>query len=45
MRDVLDNCKNHEVLATKNVRRGVRNPFSKWKTYGFTGYKIELYIK
>ncbi len=33
MRDVLDHCKNYEVLGTKNVQRGVRNPFSKWRAY------------
>ncbi len=33
MRDILDHCKNHEVLGTKKVQRGVRNPFSKWRAY------------
>ena len=33
MRAILKHCKKYEVIGTKKVQRGVRNPFSKWRAY------------
>jgi hypothetical protein len=32
IQNILQNCKNYRVIDTKVVDRGVRNPFSKWKS-------------